>query len=107
MVQNDFPVDAIWIDGDHTDYYRWFLWNHTTFPNPKEMFHNISLYHKVAVSISDPHIKVDKNYAVYAGAAGKYFVKWSNGTDYKGKMRFGGRAKVPEQHCSKKHFEGK
>lgn len=84
MVENDFPVDAIWVDGDHTDDYRWFRWNHTTYKNPVEMQKNISAYNKVCVTISDPHIKVDNEYAVYAGAKGKYFVKWSNGSDYQG-----------------------
>lgn len=84
MVENDFPVDAIWVDGDHTDDYRWFRWNHTTYSKPVEMQKNISAYYKVCVTISDPHIKVDGKYDVYAGAKGKYFVKWSNGSDYQG-----------------------
>lgn len=87
MVQSDFPVDGIWIDGDHTDDYRWFRWNHTTYSNPIEMLNNISSYKKVAVSISDPHIKVDNTYPVYAEAKGKYFVRWSNGSDYVGKIK--------------------
>lgn len=85
MFETDFPVDAIWIDGDHTNEYRWFQWNGTTYSDPVEMQKNISSYHKVCVSISDPHIKVDSKYAVYAGAQDKYFIKWSNGSDYQGK----------------------
>lgn len=87
MVANDFPMDAIWLDGDHTDGYRWFRWNKNTFKHPVKMFQNISKYHKVAVSISDPHFKIDKDYNVYTGAKGKYFVKWENGSDYEGKSK--------------------
>lgn len=85
MEANKFPMDAIWLDGDHTDSYRWFRWNKTTFERPLDMFKNISHYKKVAVSISDPHFKIDVNYSVYSGANGKYFVKWNNGSDYEGK----------------------
>lgn len=84
MNESDFPVDVIWVDGDHTDDYRWFRWNHTTYSDPVEMQANISAYHKRCVTISDPHIKVDANYSVYAGAKGKYFTQWSNGSDYIG-----------------------
>lgn len=89
MVANDIPMDAIWLDGDHTDSYRWFLWNRHTFTDPLAMFKNISHYQKVAVSISDPHFKIDEKYHVYAGGKGKYFVKWSNGSDYQGKTSTG------------------
>ncbi|CAG9840096.1 unnamed protein product [Diabrotica balteata] len=82
MDENDIPFDAIWLDGDHTDGYKWFHWNHTTFPDPVELQQNISATGRVCVSISDPHIKVDDDYDVYAGAKGKYFTKWANGNEY-------------------------
>lgn len=84
MESNHFPMDSIWLDGDHTDSYRWFRWNQKTFQKPLEMFTKIAQYKKVAVSISDPHFKIDMNYTVYNGAKGKYFVKWKNGSDYEG-----------------------
>ncbi|XP_028133936.1 neutral alpha-glucosidase C-like [Diabrotica virgifera virgifera] len=80
--ENDFPWDAIWLDGDHTDDYKWFHWNHTTYTDPVELQQNISATGRVCVSISDPHIKVDDDYDVYAGAKGKYFTKWANGSEY-------------------------
>ncbi|XP_056636238.1 neutral alpha-glucosidase AB-like [Diorhabda sublineata] len=79
---NNFPWDAIWLDGDHTDDYRWFHWNSTTYTDPVELQQNISATGRVCVSISDPHIKVEDTYDVYAGAKRKYFVKWANGSDY-------------------------
>ncbi|CAH1168271.1 unnamed protein product [Phyllotreta striolata] len=82
MGQNDFPFDVIYLDGDHTDDYRWFHWNHTTYTDPIEMFNNISAAGRLAVSISDPHIKVEDTYDVYIGAKEKYFTKWANGSNY-------------------------
>ncbi|CAG9823717.1 unnamed protein product [Phaedon cochleariae] len=82
MDANDFPFDAIWLDGDHSDDNKWFMWNHTTFTDPIEMQRNISATGRKCVSISDPHIKVDDKYAVYAGGKKDYFVKWANGSNY-------------------------
>lgn len=82
--KGDFPLDAIWLDDLHTDAYRYFKWNASTFSDPVEMQKNISHYGKVAVSISDPHFKIDPNYHVYAGAKGKYFVRKANGEDFIG-----------------------
>lgn len=82
--KNNFPWDAIYLDGDHTDGYRWFHWNSTTYTNPVEMLNNISATGRVAVSISDPHIKVEDSYDVYIGAKEKYFTKWKNGSNYEG-----------------------
>lgn len=81
-------MDAIWLDGDHTNHYRWFMWNKETFKNSLGMLKNISSYDKVVVSISDPHFKVENNYSVYDEAKNKYFVKWENGTDYEGRYIF-------------------
>ncbi|KAG5886479.1 hypothetical protein JTB14_026739 [Gonioctena quinquepunctata] len=80
--KNDFPFDAIWLDGDHTDDYRWFRWNHTTYSDPLDLQKNVSVTGRKCVSISDPHIAVDKNYSVYMGAKDNYFVKWANGSNY-------------------------
>lgn len=35
--ENDFPMDAIWLDIDYTDGYRYFTWNYTAFPDPVGM----------------------------------------------------------------------
>lgn len=84
MDENRIPFDAIWLDGDHANYSKWFQFNETTFPEPAAMQLNIAKTGRVCVSISDPHIKVDDGYPVYAGAKGKYFIRNQNGTDYQG-----------------------
>ncbi|KAJ8949565.1 hypothetical protein NQ318_016196, partial [Aromia moschata] len=84
MDNHDFPMDAIWLDIDYTDEKRYFTWNPESFSDPIEMQKNLSTTNRKLVTILDPHIKVDDNYPVYAGAKGKYFVKWANGSDFEG-----------------------
>lgn len=38
----DIPVDAIWLDIEHTDGKRYFTWDLKKFPNPHEMIFNVS-----------------------------------------------------------------
>lgn len=82
--KNNIPMDTIWLDDLYTDAYRYFKWNASSFPDPIEMQKNISAAGKVVVALSDPHIKVESSYPVYAGAQGKYFVKTKTGADYVG-----------------------
>nr|CAH7752740.1 unnamed protein product [Callosobruchus chinensis] len=82
MTNNNFPMDAIWLDIDYTNGFRYFTWNPKTFPKPKSMLKTLGTNNKKLVAIIDPHIKVDDNYTVYGGAKTKYFVKNSGGTDY-------------------------
>ncbi|XP_074025616.1 neutral alpha-glucosidase C [Leptinotarsa decemlineata] len=84
MDTHNFPMDAIWLDIDHTDGKRYFTWNPQNFSDPEEMQRNLSSTNRKLVTISDPHIKVDMNYSVYAGAKEKFFVKWENGSDFEG-----------------------
>ncbi|CAH1168250.1 unnamed protein product [Phyllotreta striolata] len=79
-----FPMDAIWLDIDYTDGYRYFTWNPVNFSDPIGFQKNISSTNRKLVTILDPHIKKDPDYPVYAGAKGKYFVKFANGSDYEG-----------------------
>ncbi|XP_056636598.1 neutral alpha-glucosidase AB-like [Diorhabda sublineata] len=84
MSRNHFPLDAIWLDIDYTDEKKYFTWNPVNYSDPIQFQANISGTNKKLVAIIDPHIKVDENYPVYEGAKDKYFVRWSNGTDYVG-----------------------
>ncbi|KAJ8978536.1 hypothetical protein NQ317_009479 [Molorchus minor] len=84
MDQYDFPMDVIVLDDGHSNANRYFEFNPVNFTNPEEMLRNISVNGRKAVPISDPHIKIADDYAVYTGAKNKYFVKWANGSDYEG-----------------------
>lgn len=85
MDVHDFPMDALWLDIDYTDGYRYFTWNPKNFSDPIEFQANLSSTNRKLVTILDPHIKIDENYPVYAYAKGKYFVKWENGSDFEGR----------------------
>ncbi|KAJ8927404.1 hypothetical protein NQ314_020184, partial [Rhamnusium bicolor] len=84
MDKYDFPLDAVWLDIDYTNGKRYFTWNPDNFSDPNEMQANLSSTNRKLVTIIDPHIKVDDNYNVYAGAKENYFVKWANGSNFEG-----------------------
>ncbi|VEN33509.1 unnamed protein product [Callosobruchus maculatus] len=84
MEENNFPVDAIWLDIDYTDGKKYFTWHPDNFPDPVGMQKYLASMNKRLVTIIDPHIKVDPEYPVYAGAKGKYFVKMADGSDFEG-----------------------
>ncbi|XP_078419144.1 neutral alpha-glucosidase C-like isoform X1 [Cetorhinus maximus] len=82
---NDIPYDAIWLDIDHTEGKRYFTWDRTKFPSPREMQEHLRAKDRKLVVISDPHIKVDKKYPFYCEAKSKnYFVMDKNGEVYQG-----------------------
>ncbi|KAG8560581.1 hypothetical protein GDO81_015038 [Engystomops pustulosus] len=83
--EHDIPYDVIWLDIEHTDGKRYFTWDKEKFPNPVKMQENLREKRRKLVVISDPHIKVDPKYKLYAEAKEKgYFVKTINGRDFEG-----------------------
>lgn len=59
------PADVIHLDIDYMDGYRVFTWNPTTFPAPEKMLADLHRDGFHAVTIVDPGVKFDDNYAVY------------------------------------------
>lgn len=55
--KNNIPVDFLWLDIEHTDEKKYFTWDHTKFPNPKEMQESLGSFGRKMVTITDPHIK--------------------------------------------------
>ncbi|CAF0994522.1 unnamed protein product [Adineta steineri] len=83
--KNVIPLDVIWLDIEHTNGKRYFTWDTQKFPNPEKLQDEIARYGRKLVTISDPHIKKDDGYQVYADAkALGYFVKTKDGADYEG-----------------------
>lgn len=39
--KHDIPLDAIWLDIEHTDAKRYFTWDPNKFSKPKEMINNL------------------------------------------------------------------
>lgn len=87
MDQNNFPMDAIWLDIDYADGKKYFTWNRNNFRYPEGMQKTIAATNRKLVTIIDPHIKVEDGYFVYDGAKGKYFVKDKSGNnDFQGNI---------------------
>lgn len=84
--KNNLPLDAIWLDIDYTDEKKYFTWNRKTYPDPEALLKYLEKNGRKAVTIIDPHIKVDDSYYVYKQCnENDFFVKNSNQTDYKAK----------------------
>ncbi|KAM3717044.1 Neutral alpha-glucosidase AB [Dirofilaria immitis] len=83
--KHDIPVDAIWLDIEHTDAKRYFTWDPNKFSKPKEMIDSLVAKGRKMVTIIDPHIKKDDNYPIYKEAKELgYFIKQRDGEDYEG-----------------------
>ncbi|KYB24988.1 neutral alpha-glucosidase C [Tribolium castaneum] len=82
---HNFQLDAIWLDIDYTDGFKYFTWNPDTFSDPVEMQNVLNGTNKKLVTIIDPHIKVEEGYNVYDGALAKdLFVKNADGSVFQG-----------------------
>jgi len=63
--EKKIPADVIHLDIDYMDGYRVFTWNPQTFPEPKRMLDGLHRDGFHVVTIVDPGVKFDENYAVY------------------------------------------
>uniref|UniRef100_G1NTV4 Glucosidase alpha, neutral C n=1 Tax=Myotis lucifugus TaxID=59463 RepID=G1NTV4_MYOLU len=82
---HDIPYDVMWLDIEHTEGKRYFTWDEKKFPNPKRMQELLRNKKRKLVVISDPHIKIDPDYSVYAMAKEQgYFVRNHEGGDFEG-----------------------
>lgn len=61
----EMPVDVLWLDIEHTDGKRYFTWDRTKFPNPKEMVDKLNVKGRKLVTVVDPHIKRDSNWPLF------------------------------------------
>eukprot|EP00475_Leptophrys_vorax_P026762 TRINITY_DN3795_c0_g1_i1.p1 TRINITY_DN3795_c0_g1~~TRINITY_DN3795_c0_g1_i1.p1 ORF type:complete len:839 (-),score=204.98 TRINITY_DN3795_c0_g1_i1:902-3418(-) len=83
--ENMIPYDVLWLDIEHTDGKRYFTWDKSNFPNPKDMQKNLADKGRKMVTIIDPHIKRDSNWALHSEAQNKgYYVKNKDGNDFDG-----------------------
>ncbi|CAF4662332.1 unnamed protein product, partial [Rotaria sp. Silwood2] len=83
--QYQIPLDVIWLDIEHTNGKRYFTWDTSKFPDPEKLQDDLAIYGRRMVTITDPHIKKDDGYHVYAEAKSHgYFVKTKDGADYEG-----------------------
>lgn len=83
--EHDIPYDVMWLDIEHTEDKKYFTWDKKRFANPKGMQELLRGKGRKLVVISDPHIKVDPDYTVYAEAKERgFFVKNPEGGDLEG-----------------------
>lgn len=79
------PYDVLWLDIEHTDMKKYFTWDTSKFPNPSKMQKTLSSDGRKMVTIIDPHIKKDDNYAVSKKAKDlDIFIKDKNGNIFDG-----------------------
>ena len=76
----NIPCDSITLDIDYTDGFKYFTWNHKTFPDPDAMLKRLRKNRRRLITINDPHIKEDENYPVFKEGKEKgYFVRDQKG----------------------------
>lgn len=81
----DIPMDAMWLDIEHTDSKKYFTWDPIKFSNPTEMNNNLTAKGRKLVAIVDPHIKRDGGFFIHNDCeANEYYVKTREGKDYEG-----------------------
>lgn len=83
----NIPCDVIHLDIDYMDGFRCFTWDQSRFPDPKHMIAELKKFGFNIITIIDPGIKIDPNYAVYKEALEKnYFCTRQDGDLMKGKV---------------------
>ncbi len=83
--QRDISCDVIHLDIDYMDGYRVFTWNQERFPAPKQLLDELHEAGFHVVSIVDPGVKVDTDYAVYqTGLSQDVFIRRADGSVFTG-----------------------
>ena len=66
--EHNLPFDVLWLDIEHTDRKRYFSWDEDKFPTPLRMQAELARTGRKMVTIIDPHLRAEDDYAVYAKA---------------------------------------
>ncbi|HRI27236.1 MAG TPA: glycoside hydrolase family 31 protein [Chitinophagales bacterium] len=78
--QRQIPCDALYFDIDYMDGYRCFTWDKSRFPNPKQLLADLKTQGFKPITIIDPGILIDKDYAVYqSGTENDVWCRRDNG----------------------------
>ena len=81
--QQDFPLDAVYLDIDYMRGYRVFTWDPTRFSDPAGLVRELEHLGVKLVTIVDPGVKVDEDYDVYtSGRAADAYCKTFFGHEY-------------------------
>lgn len=81
------PADVIYLDIHYMDGYRDFTFDPKRFPDPRGLFADLHAMGFKVVTIVDPGVKLDEDYAVYRrGHEGGWFIRQPNGEEYHGEV---------------------
>ncbi|RMH82640.1 MAG: DUF5110 domain-containing protein [Calditrichaeota bacterium] len=81
------PADVIYLDIHYMDGYRVFTWDPRRFPDPVGMLKELRNMGFRVVTIIDPGVKVDREYAVAReGVEENHFIKYPDGEVYVGEV---------------------
>lgn len=85
--EKQIPADVIYLDIHYMDGYRVFTWDKTRFPDPAGMLRKLREMGFKVVTIIDPGVKADTNYAVaQEGLGGNHFISYPDGEVYVGEV---------------------
>lgn len=92
----DIPCDAVYLDIHYMDEYRVFTWDPTRFPRPDRLIEELHRLGMRVVTIVDPGVKVDAEYATFAdGMRRDVFARSADGSLYRGEV-WPGEAAFPD-----------
>jgi alpha-glucosidase len=81
--ERGLPLDAVYLDIDYMHGYRVFTWDAERFADPAGLVRELDALGVKLVTIVDPGVKVDEDYAVYtSGRAADLFCKTFMGAEY-------------------------
>jgi alpha-glucosidase len=90
------PTDAIHLDIDYMDGYRVFTWHPKRFPDPRGLIEELRAQGFRVVTIVDPGVKVDPEYAVYRdGSSRELFCRRADGAPFSLRV-WPGEAALPD-----------
>ena len=82
--ERGIPLDAVYLDIDYMDGYRVFTWDRERFPDPKGLVRQLGELGVKLITIVDPGVKVDEQYAVYRqGREADLFCRTFGGAEYR------------------------
>ena len=82
--EHNLPLDALYLDIDYMRGYRVFTWDADRFPDPAGLVRELAELGVKLVTIVDPGVKVDEDYAIYtSGRAADLFCKTFSGSEYR------------------------
>jgi alpha 1,3-glucosidase len=79
------PHDVVWLDLDHVDDKKYFMFEPSTFPRPLEFQDHFERFKRKVVVLIDPHLKAERFYGQYCASSDKgLLVRTADNATYHG-----------------------